>query len=55
MRVRIVKSTSIPTVGVSKGVILINPEFFKSLSYQDKAWVLSHETLHVLLRDPNRY
>ncbi|GAI97829.1 unnamed protein product [marine sediment metagenome] len=43
-RVRIILSSSVPTAGVSKnGVMLINPEFWKSLDFRGKAWVLGHE------------
>jgi len=54
-RVRIILTSSVQTAGVSKsGVMLINPEFWKSLDFQGKAWVLGHETMHVAFRDLQR-
>jgi len=54
-RIRIILSSSVPTAGVSKnGVMVINPEFWNSLDFQGKAWVLGHETMHVAFRDLQR-
>jgi len=54
-RVRIILSSSVPTAGVSRdGMMVINPEFWNSLDFQGKAWVLGHETMHVAFRDFQR-
>ena len=54
-RLRITLSSSVPTAGVSEdGVMVINPEFWNSLDFQGKAWVLGHETMHVAFRDLQR-
>ncbi len=54
-RVRIVFTSSVPTAGISKnGMMGINPEFWNSLDFQGKAWVLGHEVMHVAFRDLHR-
>jgi len=54
-RTRIVLSRSVPTAGVSsRGVMTINPDFWASLSWAGRAWILGHETLHIAFRDHKR-
>ncbi|MEM2613249.1 MAG: VWA-like domain-containing protein [Nitrososphaerota archaeon] len=54
-RARVVVNKSVPTAAVSKeGVIVINPDFWEHLDWTEKAWVISHETLHLAFRDHKR-
>ena len=54
-RVRIILNSSVRTAAISRsGVMVINPEFWISLDFQGKAWILGHEVLHVAFRDMQR-
>lgn len=54
-RVKVAISYSVKTAGVTKDdVMLINPEFWKTLSSRDRAWIISHEVLHIAFRDFTR-
>ncbi|MEM2660936.1 MAG: VWA-like domain-containing protein [Nitrososphaeria archaeon] len=54
-RVKIILSDMISTCGVNHhDIIAINPNFWNTLSLQDKAWVIAHEVLHVAFRDLQR-
>lgn len=54
-RVRIILRSSVRTAAISRsGVMVINPEFWISLDFQGKAWLLGHEVLHVAFRDMQR-
>jgi len=54
-RVRIVLTDEVKTAAINKdGVMLLSPTFWRSLSWAGKAWILSHETLHIAFRDHRR-
>jgi predicted metal-dependent peptidase len=54
-RARVIISTSVPTAALTEhGVIVINPEFWASLSWGGKAFVLGHEAMHGAFRDLKR-
>ena len=47
-------STEIPTAGTDGRRILLNPDFFCSLPYKQRAFILVHETAHAIFRHPSR-
>jgi len=52
---RIVETDYVDTAGVtSYGEILINPEWWKKLSFPTKVFILMHEVLHVAFQHPLR-
>jgi len=54
-RARIVVNKSVERAGVTRdGVIVINPEFWSSLDWAGKAWILGHELFHLAFRDHKR-
>jgi len=54
-RLRIVLSRKIETMTITKkSVVMINPDFWLMLSYQSRAWLLGHATLHTAFRDHKR-
>ena len=46
--------SSIPTAGTDGKEILINPEFFMSLTKEERIFLLAHEVMHVALLHPVR-
>ena len=54
-RVKVILTWSVETAAVTRNdIMLINPEFWLSLDWAGKAWVLGHETLHIAFRDAKR-
>ncbi|MEM2447883.1 MAG: hypothetical protein QXT14_02895 [Candidatus Bathyarchaeia archaeon] len=54
-RARVVVNRSVKTAGVSpSGVIVINPDFWLTLDWSGKAWLITHELLHLAMRDHRR-
>lgn len=52
---RIVSTRNIPTAGVDeKGTLAINPDWWLSLTIEEKRFVAIHESLHVVLLHPFR-
>lgn len=55
-KINIVVSDDVPTAGVDgKGKMSINPNFWLKLSDSDKAWLISHETMHIAFNSLGRY
>lgn len=53
--IHVVASQRVPTAGVDeRGTLAINPEFWRSLSIEEKRFVAMHEALHVVLCHPFR-
>ncbi len=52
----IVETTGIPTAGTDGKKLLVNPEFLKKKckNVKERAFVLAHEVMHVILRHPYR-
>lgn len=54
-KARVVASTKIETACVNNAdVLVINPEFFMGLSFEDRVFTVAHEVFHWAFRDPER-